>query len=531
MSTSMAHRRALLAALGVVGLAATLTPAAEAGRNLPPQRVIDPILGAAPLDLGVGPGGAAAIAFRGTTKVQNGLTDERLWVAVHEQGSLPTTALPRAFKLAEPVSPAGVPVADAEVGVDAAGNVTVAYAAGADVFVQAHPAGGTWGAPQRIGAYSSSTPLELVVAPNGRAILLTDAGIYDRAPAAAGFTAVAGTADVRHVAMNPAGNVAAVVLGPDNGDRTQAIGVRTRTADRPFGVAKPLGQQYMGAASDPGDHSAVVITDSGNVIVTSDGATTFPGNPSGTIQANTAISVRVPGSTFATATWTTEQTTHDAARPILATSTQASVRWNEDEPNFTQYDQLYPTPQVPRVLNGYRNTRPDVEAPSPSSRRIVGVQADYLGNKGIVSTLQFDRSSYEGPTPVIAPTGTETYDSPTVGLDNQGNGYIGWRRVYPAVGNTPAKYLIGISGYDQYAPTITGVTATPAKAGSPVTFSVAASDRMSAVGATWNFNGTTAYGQTVTHTFASPGTYKISVQVRDAAINDATWQKTVVVAP
>lgn len=69
-------------------------------------------------------------------------------------------------------------------------------------------------------------------------------------------------------------------------------------------------------------------------------------------------------------------------------------------------------------------------------------------------------------------------------------------------------------------------------AGTPVAYSVTAVDAWSAVSSTsWSFgDGTNASGAAVSHTYASAGTYAVSVTVTDAVGNSRTRTGTTVVA-
>lgn len=558
MRSSPRSRRWLAATLTSIGTFAALAPSAVAGPFLAPQRLIDPVLQAGVLDTAVGPGGAAAVVFRaGAGPIDpdtRNVTDTRLWVGIHEQGALPTAALPRGFKLGEAISPAGRAVESAQVGVDAAGTITVVYwlraglgsqgtEDGMPIYVRSRPANGSWSAPQLLSTQTfyddgPNVPPKIVVAPNGRAIILTDAGLFDRTPGQATFTAVAGTGDVKDVAMNAAGNVAALSQvetfnGPGE-DQTVTVGARVRPVGGTWGALKGFGQRYrLRPGAYPEDTPSIGITDSG--LVAAAWAPLSTGGP----QVNVAL--RTPGSTFASGTWGAPQQVSTQATPdagasgesILADSaTQLTVRWREQEGNgegtVTVREKLFhgstPAAAAPLFAENI-----EAVAVSPAAKgRAIGILAD---NARTVSLRPKIGDAWSAPQPFITPTSNELYFTGGAGLDDQGNGYVSWTRYYPATATSPARYLVGVTGYDAVSPVLTGVTAGAATAGQPTAFSAKATDRMSAPTLTWTFgDGTTATGAAVSHTYAKAGTYAAKVQARDEAGNTASWPKTIVVA-
>lgn len=536
-------RSALQATIGVIAATFAVTTAAQAGPFLASQRVIDPVDNAFALDTAAGPGGGAAIAFRGPENV-SGPGGTSLWVAVHEKGAMPTAALPRGFKLAERVSPTAFGVEQAQVGVDAAGNVTAVWLdAYYDVYVRSHPAGGEWGPIQSLGTfgggYGADEPLqlELLVAPNGRAVLLTEVGLYDRAPGATEFTLAPDSSEVRHVAMNAAGNVAAVSLGPDLSNHSQAISVRTRTASRPFGAPRPLGLAYYGYAFDPGDHTSVAITDNGTVAAIWQEAAVDESAPDEAKPVGMNVAVRTPGSTFAAGTWaaTTRVGTGYDPLALAASSTKIAVRWTDGsdfESTGTRREQVVPGASGPVEVSKPVGYIRGLEAISPTANgRAVTLEGGYSYLPVIRAyTRSRTGEAFTGLQNVIAATGTELYGYNALALDEQGNGYVAWTRRYPGSESTRPQFLVGVTAYDPVAPVLTSVTATPASAGSPVAFAAAATDRMSVPKITWTFgDGTTASGDAVAHTYFKAGIYTARASAKDEAGNTTSWPKTIVV--
>lgn len=567
MAMSNSTRRAVRTVIGTAGLAIVLVPAAQAGPFLAPQRVIDPIPNAGDVRLAVGSGGAAALSFQGSAIRATPTTpsQQRVYVAVHDQGQLPTAALPRGFKLAEPVSPAGDAVVATRVGVDAAGNTTVVYwigegdsqnYPGAKIYARYRPANGTWGAPQLVAAQDVKNGTEfdvlpeLVVASDGRAALLTDAGLFDRAPGQTSFTAVPGTAAIKHIAANAAGNLVAVELGepsPDTLDH-QSISVRTRTAGRPFGAPVPLGVAWTGYPYGL-EVTAVALTDSGTAVVAWDEGD-VDGNYLGA-DHGLNVSVRTPGSTFATGTWATTQNVnfgggddYEGFHPAVQvdSASKATVRWGDYPPGNTTpvwHEQLFPgtapATAIPQPAPTYGEANRGLRSVSVLGQgRALQIPLDTAPSTSIRAEVRAKAGEpFSAPQTVIAPTGSETYGGAKVGLDGQGNGYVAWARTYPATATSGGRTtLIGLSGYDPVSPVLTSVTAAPAKAGSPTAFVAMATDRMSVPKITWSFGDGTASvaGDTASHVYAKPGTYTARASAKDEAGNTTSWPKTVVVS-
>ena len=83
---------------------------------------------------------------------------------------------------------------------------------------------------------------------------------------------------------------------------------------------------------------------------------------------------------------------------------------------------------------------------------------------------------------------------------------------------------VRVSVLDTHPPTIAAINVPPAVvAGQPAALSTTLSDLWSGLGAgqpSWNFgDGTTGTGSPVAHTFATPGTYVVSVTASDSAGN------------
>ncbi|HEV3322928.1 MAG TPA: PKD domain-containing protein [Solirubrobacteraceae bacterium] len=128
----------------------------------------------------------------------------------------------------------------------------------------------------------------------------------------------------------------------------------------------------------------------------------------------------------------------------------------------------------------------------------------------------------------VSPNGNSDEQGLNAAMDSNGDGAVG----YTIQGS---EDLPEVSLLDAGGPTLKNVSIpATATAGTPVSFSVAPVDQVdSTPGVSWAFgDASTASGDTVTHTFADPGTYSVSVTAEAAAGDFATHTGTItVVAP
>ena len=82
---------------------------------------------------------------------------------------------------------------------------------------------------------------------------------------------------------------------------------------------------------------------------------------------------------------------------------------------------------------------------------------------------------------------------------------------------------------DRVAPTLSVADVAAVTVGTPVTFTATAADATSGLSGTYAWTGAEGTGTTATRTFATPGTYEVSVKTADTAGNEATAKTSVVV--
>jgi PKD domain len=130
------------------------------------------------------------------------------------------------------------------------------------------------------------------------------------------------------------------------------------------------------------------------------------------------------------------------------------------------------------------------------------------------------------PGQAVTPDPAEDDLGMNVAIDGQGDGVFGYRSLN-------GDYIAGASLLDAAGPLLNGLSIpSDAATGTPTTFSVSPTDQITSVASTtWSFgDGTTASGASVTHAFASPGTYSVSVTSTDASGNSTTQSGKITIA-
>lgn len=531
--------------LAACAMSGALPAGAHAGPFLPPQSVSGPVTRVDDQSAAAtGAGGTSAIAYSAVPRFVRGegggsTDDWTIWVAAREPGQA-------RFGAPEPVvipsTPRGMDVHRLELGVDAQGGITLvfwvsqaeAYPGGQpDIFVVTRPAGGTWGAPQYIATQNAdvdsgdATSPELRVAASGRAFLLVEDGLFERPAGATQFTAVPGTAGVRHVALNARGEGAALVYGPKvtSTDALDQVSVRVSPAGGPLGAALPLGG--IGSGYPDNDRSALAVTPDGTVVAT------WESTADAQAGEGVAVAVRPGGAGSSAAAWNTTRSVNTnpdgdrygfdlSADPVSAS--QVAVAWSEpaelDAPTGGgQFERVFPGPATRTPIPKQQYDGRAVSAGTGGSLVAVddptsiSVRPTLGAAFGAPQRLPIDPSI--GGVPVRS----------RISLDDEGNGFV---RVQTTGGGADQ---VTVNPYDPVPPKIASVKATTAKAGKPMALTATATDRMSAPSLTWTFGDgrTTGRGNAVVHTYANAGPYVVKVRARDAAGNTTTTNKLVLV--
>jgi len=451
----------------------------------------------------------------------------------------------------------------ADVGVDAAGNAVAAWVRDGGVQVAERPVGGNWSVPRDF-APPGSDARELRVQVNARGDALvvwseTVAGgahvaRYRSRPAGLGFGATrtlsqGGVSDL-DAELNASG--AAVVSWLREG-AVEAV-VRRHAGDQ-FSLPRPLSTEpslaLASAGIDAAGNATVVwrryvgdvahVESSAFVNGAWSGVDTIPGtsgrypHPEIAVHASGKVAVMVYG-LFTDALAESVRVAYRASAG--AAWTKAShlayhqfpmgfqARFEPDgTPLFFMGGgivandwQLYGGPPGGIValhgLVGFSQAPPFGVAVAPSGGSVVYWSADEFKAR---------HRPPGGPFGPIEETGAKAQGESGLALDDEGNGVLVWQeRGSGAIWATPL---------DAAPPRITSVS-VPGSAGvnEPVAMRVAATDRTTAVSASWRFSdGRTATGFEIERAFPLPGTYQVQATVRDAVGNEARATRTITV--
>lgn len=528
--------------IGAIGVAFCLLPSvAAAGPWLPSQRVTNP-----GQDIGSGKitvGANGAMASVGLDPTTDG--NVRLEAAVREGGVTPAPGTSRVFG---DVTSLSAPFEDrsgnfVDTMVDAQGNVMVVWwpysrlgsYIETPVMTRYKPAGGAWLPAQQLALQispwdSQTTSPEFEWSASGYAYFLVEDGLFERTPGSDHFMLVPGSAEFEHIAMNSRGELAAAVYG------TTGYEIWTK----PPGAAwskESLGPINTGYPYES-ERSSLVVTENGTVVTQWNKNSDTYDLPDGGLWA----AVRTPGTTYASGTWSSRKLNDGGAFADLfgaglavqepgkvTASWEELVLGTEDYVTVPRESTLVDGP-VDSIVAG-----PLAAVSWPARGRAVVVPPESDRPAGTITARTRPTSSdpLGSPTTVIAPSGTaKAYTPKQVALDEQGNGFLLWDRTISTGPSTPDTHLLGVSAYDPVAPVLTS-TAVPAtgKAGTAISVSAAATDRISTPAYTWSFgDGSTATTTTATHVYAKAGTYAVKVTATDEAGNASSATRSVVVS-
>jgi hypothetical protein len=489
------------------------------------------------------------------------------------------------------LSAAGQDAEAPQVAVDPAGNVITVWSRsnGSNTIVQSaiRPAGGGWEAPVDLSAAGQNAEApQVAVDPGGNAVAVwsrfngaitgSNSIIQGTARAAGGawgspvdLSAAGRNADEAQVAINPAGSAVAV-WRRYNGAQYIIQG-SSKLAEGPWGAPVDLSAAGQNAevpqvAVDPADNAVAVwsrfngtnyivqsatrptggpweapidlsvagqnakapqvaVDPAGNVITVwsrSNGSNTIvqsairpagggweaPVDLSAAGQNAEAPQVAVDPGGNAVAVWS--RFNGGPTRTIQSATRPAGGAW-ESPADLSVASQNAEAPQV---------------AVDPGGNA-VAVWASTSGSPTVVQSASRPPGGIWVPKIDLSVVGHSATE-PQVALDHAGNGVATWSR------NNGANTIVQGTGYDRAGPQLRSLSiATAGTVRQPVSFSVSPFDVWSAIGQiNWSFgDGENADGSTVTHAFARPGTYQVTVASSDALGNASSVTGAIKIFP
>ncbi len=523
-------RAARLTLIGSLALAASLATATGAGAAswLEPWTLAPATstkVGVQPA-VAIGPGGEVAEA----SWSEGGL----IVAGVRAAGS--------AVTVQEAVSPAAAQSSLPSVAVNAAGAVAVAWAndTAEQYEVAIRPPGGTFATPVAAGSTGGALlqrPPSLAIDDGGdvligeiREVSGGDVDLYGwmpagGAPATTTLSSAAEEAVEPSVALDGAGDAVVAWCAKHEAVRDIARAI-TRPAGGVFGAVQELtdGAEYafaQHAAIGAGGQAAVVWQR---------GLTAPPYHIEASTSAGPADLLSVP------TTISPAASNNETPAVAVGGDGQVVAAW-----------QHFGATSVEEVASGHAggSFEASVEASASGSFGDPQVASDAAGDAVLAwGGSAFGTEDLEAVTrsaggtlssPVVLSAPEEKVDygifdniaAASVGMDGAGDAVVGWEHA--------ADHSVIARVYDVSPPTVTPSVPASAIAGQPVRLTAAAGDPFSSVTATtWSFgDGGTADGATLTHTYASSGTYTVTVWATDAAGNtaSASRQLTVQAAP
>ncbi|GAA4715596.1 PKD domain-containing protein [Nocardioides conyzicola] len=479
--------------------------------------------------VGVAPDGTAYAAFVRTDTVA------RVYVAVRPPGG--------AFGTATALSEDGTAASNVVLDVDRQGVATLAWVRGGVLQAAKRSPGGDWSAPQTVSGPNAASPA-LAVGTNGAAALVWHSGtgsaeviqVAQRLADAAAFGSPVNVSALAEgggfypgapsVAMDDAGDLIAMwVRYTDVGSpgtyryvaETAEKAATSATFTSPTArssttVGGVTGSVYNVAMSPQGKAFAVWEYASG------DAGTTF----------RVQYAERSPGSNFQTAFWAggtnlnyTAGVDAEYPRAVVGRDGTVIVAWSHS---------AAVTATIRPPGGGFSSQR-DLStvggfstrlALSPSGEALIvwpgGSINDYTiyASRRRPGTSDFEDAREVARGSAAAPLVQN--DNAAVDLDDQGNGFVVYRRT---ASGTPTTYAPMVAAYDVVAPTLSGITIpTSAVRGKATAFRATSTDRIGPATVTWDFgDGTTAVGSSVSHTYAATGVYQVRTDSTDAAGN------------
>ncbi len=414
------------------------------------------------------------------------------------------------------------------IGLDDAGNAVAVWRAYDFAYVirtAARPAGGEWSAPEDLFAGGGQSP-QLAMNGAGDAVvvwILSVAGgdvVAQAAERPAGgdwlapddLSVTGEDAGSPSIAIDAAGTATAVWQLSDPGENE--IRAAVRTASDNWSAPQPL--------SNPGENAQpprLAINEAGDAVA------------AWTVGSNALQAVTRP----AGGGWS-------EPKEISATGGEPALAVDSSGNSFA----LWPTgPPNERVLQvAMRPPGGDWSAPDDLSDEATTFQSydlDANAAAGVVATWTRspnamshevqaavrppDGASWSAPEEISTPG--ENSGLPQLGFDAEGNAIAIWGREAAS-----DEYFLRGSGYDFSGPRLDDLR-IPATgiAGQPVSFSVSPFDVFPLGITSWSFgDGGQASGDAVSHTYAAPGKYPVTVSAVDGSGNASTRAATISIA-
>ncbi len=468
-------------------------------------------------DTAMGSDGGAAVAWLGVGNV----------VQVATRPPLGSFAAPL------DVSPAGENRAP-QVAMDAAGDATVVwYTFGLNFLVEAATVtGGMPAAPVTLSA-------------TGKKALFPTVAMNDRGDTIVAWTRGEGSDGVVQASFRPAGGSFGAPVNLSTGGESATAprvaiddaGDATVVWDRYNGVHELVEEATRPAASGSFSKAAVLSNEAESAIqpfvaINAEGDTAVTWVAFNGVAQIVQVAVRPAGGTFDKAVSVSAES-GNAAFPQVALDGRGDpgVVWTLDFGGdlIVQYAAGTPLGTFPTIQDlAFESWAPSI-AEDPAGDTLVSY-GNALSNSAFALVRpaegRFGEPQEVSPTgQIVSPNGESDEQGLNAAMDSAGDGVVG----FTVQGS---EELPEVSLLDAGGPTLGNVSIpATATAGAPVTFSVAPLDQVDPTpGVSWSFgDASNASGDSVTHTFADPGTYSVSVTATVAPGDAATRTATIVV--
>ncbi len=469
-------------------------------------------------DTAMGSGGGAAVAWLGPGQVVQVATRQPLG----------------GFSSPLDLSPTGENRAP-QVAEDAAGDATVVwYTFGSNFLVEAATV--TNGMP--------STPVTLSAA--GKKALLPTVAMNDRGDTVVAWTRGEGSDGVVQAAFRPAGGSFGAPVNLSTGGESATAprvaiddaGDATVVWDRYNGVHELVEEATRPAATGSFSKAAVLSNEAESAIqpfvaMNAEGDTAVTWAASNGATQVVQVAVRPAGGTFDKAVSVSAEAAN-AAFPQVALDGRGDpgVVWTLELGGdlIVQYAAGTSAGTFPTVQDlAFESWAPSIAVDSAGDTLVSYGNALSYSAFAIVRPAggRFGEPQEVSPAgQTVSPNGESDEQGLNAAMDSNGDGAVG----YTIQGS---EDLPEVSLLDAGGPTLKSVS-IPATAtvGTPVSFSVAPVDQVDPTpGVSWSFgDASIASGETVTHTFANPGTYSVSVTATVAPGDSVTRTGTIAVA-